>query len=83
MMAELRELNVIGPDNWSMSHLHSCSGVGSNSRKLLKLGVVGEPKDSDDIIGNSTGSHMHRQPSSFPDLSSWEILKTVILDGCW
>nr|TKW10347.1 hypothetical protein SEVIR_6G158275v2 [Setaria viridis] len=65
-----------------MSHLHSCSGVGSNSRKLLKLRVVGEPKDSDDNIGNSTGGHMHRQPSSFPDLSSWEILKTVILDGC-
>jgi hypothetical protein len=82
MMVELRELNVIGPSNWSMSHLHSCSGVGSNSRKLLKLRVVEGPKDKESNIGNTGGHYRHRQASSFPELSSWEILKTVILDGC-
>ncbi|CAL5012536.1 unnamed protein product [Urochloa decumbens] len=81
LMAELRELNVIGPGNWSLSHLHCCCGIGSNGRKLVKLQVVGEPKDNGNNIGD-VDAHRHKKASSFPDLSSWHILKIVILDGC-
>ncbi|CAL5006140.1 unnamed protein product [Urochloa decumbens] len=79
LMVELRELNVKGSSNWSISHLHSSSDARSNNSKLLKLRVVGA-KDNNNI-GNSSG-YRNQQASSFPDLSSWHILKTVILDGC-
>nr|CAB3482995.1 unnamed protein product [Digitaria exilis] len=82
LMAELRELHVKGPGNWSLSHLHiSTSGAGSrNGRKLLKLRVVGGPKDSDNV--SDIAGHKNQPASTFPNLSSWHILKTVILDGC-
>uniref|UniRef100_A0A0A9DQ55 Disease resistance protein At4g27190-like leucine-rich repeats domain-containing protein n=1 Tax=Arundo donax TaxID=35708 RepID=A0A0A9DQ55_ARUDO len=73
LMVELRELNVKGVKNWSISHLRRGSGAGSNNNNnLLKLHVTAEPAD------------INQAPLvvAFADLSSWSILKTVILDGC-
>ncbi|CAO2191488.1 unnamed protein product [Urochloa humidicola] len=83
LMTELRELNVKGLGNWSISHLHSrCSGAGSNRRRpCLKLRVVRGPKDNDNI-GYSSGRRKQKASLSFPDLSNWNNLKTLILDGC-
>ncbi|KAF8772853.1 hypothetical protein HU200_005240 [Digitaria exilis] len=83
LMAELRELHVKGPGEWSSSRLRSStSAERSDNRNLLKLRVVGGAKDSDNNIGD-TGGHVNQQASSFPNLSSWHVLKTVILDGCF
>jgi len=84
LMANLRELNVKGVSNRSMSHLHHCSGAGSNSRRLLKLRVVAEPNNEDENNGVDGGKNQEVSPvvASFPDLSSWHILKTIVLDGC-
>ncbi|CAL5006141.1 unnamed protein product [Urochloa decumbens] len=79
LMVELRELNVKGLCNWSINHLHSRSGAGRNRHRPLKLQVAGGPKDNSNM---GYSSDTNQQASSFPDLSSWYILKTVILDCC-
>ncbi|KAL5216230.1 hypothetical protein ABZP36_007631 [Zizania latifolia] len=75
LMANLRELNVKGVKHWGISHLTS---VRSSTKQpgpltIVKLRVTTNPLDN---IGQE------ESPASFPDLSSWSILKTVILDGC-
>ncbi|KAG0516312.1 hypothetical protein BDA96_10G351200 [Sorghum bicolor] len=85
LMSDLRELNVKGVGNRSMSHLHRCSGAGSNNSRcnLLKLRVVAEAEPSKDDEHHGAGGDTIQQVSpSFPDLSSWHNLKTVALDGC-
>ncbi|XP_066375298.1 uncharacterized protein [Miscanthus floridulus] len=91
LMVDLRELHVKGFGNRSMNHLHRCSGAGSNSRRLIMLRMVvdGSNKASDnDDDGTSGDRNEQVSPPpvvaalSFPDLSSWHILKTVVLDGC-
>jgi hypothetical protein len=79
LMVDLRELNVKGAGNQSMMHLHRCSGAGSNTHKLLKLRVVVESYGNHYGAG---GDRIQQVSPSFPDLSSWHILKTIILDGC-
>ncbi|CAO2175348.1 unnamed protein product [Urochloa humidicola] len=80
LMVQLRELNVKGPSNWIISHLHRWSGAGSDRHRPFKLRVVEGAKDNGNI-GDSSGRRK-QQASSFPDLSSWYNLKTIILDGC-
>ncbi|XP_066364767.1 uncharacterized protein [Miscanthus floridulus] len=84
LMSDLRELNVKGVGNQSMSHLHRCSGPRSNSRKLLKLRVVAESYKDNGHDGAGGDRIQQESPmvASFPDLSSWHILKTIVLDGC-
>jgi hypothetical protein len=91
LMVDLRELNVKGIGNQSMMHLHRCSGARSIRRRLIKLRVVADDSnkaalDNDDD-GTSGDRNQQVSPpvvasSFFLDLSSWDILKTVILDGC-
>ncbi|KAG0516311.1 hypothetical protein BDA96_10G351100 [Sorghum bicolor] len=81
-MANLRELNVKAVGNRSMSHLCHCSGAGSNNRKLVKLRVVAEEPHNKYDDNGDTNQAVSPVVESFPDLSSWHILKTVVLDGC-
>ncbi|CAN6380832.1 unnamed protein product [Urochloa humidicola] len=80
LMVDLRELNVKGVGNQSMMHLHRCSDARSNSHRLIKL-LVATDSNKDDGYG---GRNQHVSPTvaSFPDLSMWHVLKTVVLDGC-
>jgi len=92
LMVHLRELNVKGFGNRSMNHLYRCSGAGSNRCRLIKLRVVADDSnkalENDDVDDGTHGKRNQQvfppvvASSFFPDLSSWHILKTVILDGC-
>ncbi|CAL4980130.1 unnamed protein product [Urochloa decumbens] len=91
LMVDLRELHVKGFGNRSINHLHRCSGAGSNSSRLIKLRMVVDGSNkapgNDDDHGTSGDRNEQVSPPvvaalSFPDLSSWHILKTVVLDGC-
>ncbi|KAL6841073.1 hypothetical protein ACP4OV_029042 [Aristida adscensionis] len=72
LMAELRELNVKGVENWSINHLNRGSEAESNSCRLPNLVTLRVTS--------------YKNPTSplvaFPDLSSSAILKKVVLDGC-
>lgn len=95
LMVELRELNVKGANNMSMRYLHHCSGSKSS---IIKLRVVVTTKsiEDDELVQstqvltrssnkdygiNGVGDNRD-QVSSFPDISSWHFLKSIILDGC-
>ncbi|KAL6841069.1 hypothetical protein ACP4OV_029038 [Aristida adscensionis] len=80
LMAELRELNVKGVTNWSISHLCRNSGAERNSScgllNLVTLRVTSQPTDVDSSCKNPASPLV-----AFPDLSSSIILKKVVLDG--
>ncbi|KAL6841074.1 hypothetical protein ACP4OV_029043 [Aristida adscensionis] len=81
LMAELRELNVMGVTNWSISHMCRSSGAERNTscrlRNLVTLRVTAKPTGVDRGVKNPTSLLV-----AFPDLSSSIILKKVVLDGC-
>ena len=93
-MVELRELNVKGADNRSMMYLHHCN---CSKSRMLKLRVVVsiESFEEDEVVKSThvltksskdygiTGATDDRDHiSSFPNLSNWHILKTIIINDC-
>ncbi|KAG2581292.1 hypothetical protein PVAP13_6KG044100 [Panicum virgatum] len=77
LMVDLRELNVKGVKNWSISNL--CRrGSGTNTHRLIKLCKIRVIVETSGIHGG----HIEKKPSLFVDLSSSTILSTVILDNC-
>ncbi|KAL5198644.1 hypothetical protein ABZP36_002156 [Zizania latifolia] len=76
LMANLRELNVKGVKDWSVSHLTSARTNTKQPGLLITIVKLRVTTNLVDNIGQEESS------VSFPDLSSWSNLKTVILDGC-
>uniref|UniRef100_A0A0E0KM77 Disease resistance protein At4g27190-like leucine-rich repeats domain-containing protein n=1 Tax=Oryza punctata TaxID=4537 RepID=A0A0E0KM77_ORYPU len=87
LMVELRELNVKGVKNWSISHLrHRLDDDDDASKPLLlnlvKLRVTTEPI-TEDQHQSQVPQEDHVAKTLFPNLHSTAKLKTIILDGCF